>query len=384
MKIQSFWLAVAMLGMAACGDEDSPSQATSAALEAPPECVAAKPPAPRAIADEALARSIADAWIERHPADTMHWDWGPAVLAYGMLDLYEATGDRKYRKYVEDWQRHHAGTFPMIWSDTVAPAAAAARLARWSCDEALLETILRTRAYLETAPRSLNGGIGHLGVLQERHPQLWVDSLFMFGSFLMARGELYADTADWDLYAEQILIFAAELQDEGGLYRHALVNEAPWPASAVFWGRGNGWVANIVSRFLTMLPKEHPRYAAIAAMEKKFLAAVLATQDASGLWWTVVNHPGKGYLETSATALFADALRRGAELGLIDRAKAEAARHKALEAVRAKVIDVDGKATVTGTSGPTQPGGLDYYIGLPVDDDIHYGVGSVLLLLTAK
>lgn len=384
MKVHIPFFAVALLGMPACGDDDAASQATSPVLEAPAECVAAKPPAPRAIAEEALARAIADAWIERHPADTMHWDWGPAVLSYGMLDLYEATGDLKYRRYVEDWQRHHAGTFPMIWSDTVAPASAAARLARWSCEEELLETIHRTRAYLETAPRTAAGGIGHLGMLQPEHPQLWVDSLFMFGSFLMARGELYADMADWDLYAEQILIFAAELQDDGGLYRHALVNEAPWPASAVFWGRGNGWVANIVSRFLTLLPKEHPQYAAIAAMEKKFLAAVLVTQDDSGLWWTVVNHPGKGYLETSATALFADALRRGAELGLIDRAKAEAGHDKALEAVRARVVDIDGLATVAGTSGPTQPGGLEYYAGLPVDDDIHYGVGSVLLLLTAR
>lgn len=370
--------------MLSCGGEGASTSAAVQPLPEAPACVAAKPPAPRVFADETLARAIADAWIARHPADSMHWDWGPAVLAYGMLDLFEATGDAKYRRYVEEWQRHHAGTFPMIWSDTVAPAATAARLARWSCDEPLLETIQRTRAYLETAPRTRSGGIGHLGMLQPEHPQLWVDSLFMFGSFLMARGELYGATADWDLYAEQILIFATELQDEVGLYRHALVNEAPWPASPVFWGRGNGWVANIVSRFLVLLPKEHPQYAALAAMEKKFLAAVLATQDASGLWWTVVNHPGKGYLETSATALFADALRRGAELGLVERAKAEAAHDKALAALRARVVDVDGLATVIGTSGPTQPGGLDYYAGLPVDDDIHYGVGSVLLLLTAR
>lgn len=377
-------LAAVLWALSSCGGGDaSPPSTVQSTTDAPP-CVTARPPAPRALAYEALARSIADAWIERHPAESMHWDWGPAVLAYGMLDLYEATGDVKYRRYVEDWQRYHAGAFPMIWSDTVAPAAEAARLARWSCDESLLETIQRTRAFLETAPRTVNGGIGHLGMLQPEHPQLWVDSLFMFGSFLMARGELYGDTADWDLYAEQILIFAAELQDDAGLYRHALVNEEPWPASPVFWGRGNGWVANIVSRFLTLLPAAHPRYPAIAAMEKKFLAAVLATQDASGLWWTVVNHPGKGYLETSATALFADALRRGAALGLVDRAKAEAAHDKALAALRARVVDIDGLATVTGTSGPTQPGGLDYYIGLPVDDDIHYGVGSMLLLLTAK
>ncbi len=369
----------------ACGTEPAATVPLDSRISEPPACVPGNPPAPRAFAEEALAREVADAWIERHPPETMHWDWGPAVLSYGMLDLYEATGDMKYRQYVEAWQKHHAGSFPMIWSDTVAPASAAARLARWSCDGELLETIHRTWAYLHTAPRTEAGGIGHLGLLQPEAPQLWIDSLFMFGSFLMARGELYDHAPDWDLYADQILIFAAELQDEStGLFRHALVQESPWPASPVFWGRGNGWVANILSRFLSILPKDHPRYYAVAAVEKQILDGVLATQDPTGEWWTVVNHPDKGYLETSATALFADAIRRGAELGLVDAGIAAAAHGKALEGVRARIVTKDGKATVTGTSGPTQPGGLDYYAGLPVDDDIHYGVGAVLLLLTAR
>jgi unsaturated rhamnogalacturonyl hydrolase len=377
------WLIVGTLGITGCGSNVSAPQDTPSSP--PLNCEVESPPASRALAEESLARAIADAWIERHPADTMHWDWGPAVLSYGMLDLYEATGDAKYRRYVEAWQKHHAGKFPMIWSDTVAPASAAARLAAWSCDETLLKTIEVTRAYLETAPTTEAGGIGHLGILQEENPQLWVDSLFMFGSFLMARGSLY-DTAaaDWDLYAEQILIFAEELQDPSGLFRHALVHEKPFPASAVFWGRGNGWVASILSRFLLILPEEHPRYQAIADVERKLLAGVLKTQDDSGLWWTVVNHPGKGYEETSVTALFADALRRGATLGLVDKSQAADAYSKALEAVRAQVVEIDGLMTVRGTSGPTQPGGLDYYAGLPVDDDVHYGVGAVLLMLTEK
>jgi unsaturated rhamnogalacturonyl hydrolase len=385
IRMRALSAGVLLIPLLACGASDGTEIPAPQRVEADPACTIVTPPAPRALQEEALARAVADAWIERHAPESMHWDWGPAVLAYGMLDLYEATGDVKYRTYVEKWQAHHAGTFPMVYSDSVAPAASAARLAKWSCDEKLLQTIAQTSAFLVHAPRTAAGGIGHLGLLQPYEPQLWVDSLFMFGSFLMHRGELFTTPQDWDVYAEQILIFADELQDPvDGLFRHALVKEEPWPASAVYWGRGNGWVASILGRFLVMLPKEHPSWEAIAEIERKLLTAVLETQDESALWWTVVNSPGWGYTETSASALFADALLRGAKLGLVDAAVAETAFTSARAAVMDRIVEVDGLATVQGTSGPTQPGGLEYYAGLPVGDDIHYGVGAVLLMLTAR
>lgn len=368
--------------LAGCGSSESPRTAPSEAL---PACHPQPAPEPRNLEYQALAERVADAWIARHSPASMHWDWGPAVLTWALLDLHEATGEARFRDYVATWVDHHADSFPMIWSDTVAPAAAAVRLAQRDCNPRWLQVLARTDDYLRAVPRTQAGGIGHLGILQPAMPQLWVDSLFMVGSYWMSRAALFGETDSVDAFAEQIRIFADELQDPAtGLFRHALVQESHWPWNEVFWGRGNGWVASIVGRFLETLPAGHPDYAAVRAVETRLLEGLLATQDASGLWWTVINAPGEGYLETSASALFAEGLLQGARLGLVDTTRAEAAFERARDAVIARIDDPDGEPVVTGTSGPTQPGGLNYYATLPVGDDIHYGVGAVLLMLLAR
>jgi unsaturated rhamnogalacturonyl hydrolase len=379
-----FIYAAALSALAACG-ETGPLPPLSPAAAVPP-CATQAAPAPQPFADEATARAVADGWLARHTPESMHWDWGPAVLSWALLDLWEATGDERYFDFVAAWVRHHAASFPALWSDTVAPAAAATRVAARTCEPALLGVIARTDDYLRDVPRTAAGGIGHLGHLQPEMPQLWVDSLFMVGSYWMARHALFGDPADIDSYAAQIRIFGEELQNpRTGLFHHALVQERPWPWNDVFWGRGNGWVAAIVGRFLADLPADHPDHAAIVDLERRLLAGVLATQDDSGLWWTVMNAPGEGYTETSASALFAYALRRGADEGWVDPAAARAAADRARAAVLGRLTtDVDGHVVVTGTSGPTQPGGRGYYAGLPQGDDIHYGVGSVILMLTGR
>jgi unsaturated rhamnogalacturonyl hydrolase len=365
-----------------CGAGAAEPERAQAAAE--PVCVKAARPAAAHFANEVTARAVADGWIARHAPESMHWDWGPAVLAYGVLDLYERTGDERYLRYVQAWLKSHADTFPMIWSDTVAPTSAAARVARYTCDAALLTEIARAYAYLQTAPRTAHGGIGHLGILQPERPELWVDSLFMFGGLLLNRAALFEAPADLDWFTDQALIFAAELQDESGLFRHALVNERPWPASPVFWGRGNGWVANILGRLLAALPAAHPRRAELARVEGRLLAAVMGAQNTTGLWNTVLVPGGESYDETSASALFADALERGAALGVVAAPQARAAAARARAAVLAQVATVNGLAVVRGTSTATQPGGRAYYDGIPVEDDVHYGVGSVLLMLTGS
>lgn len=234
-----------LLLLSACGEEPAPAPLSPAPGH--PPCVRQDPPTPQAFADEATARAVADGWIARHTPESMHWDWGPAVLSWAMLDLYEATGDDRYRDYVTAWLRHHAASFGAVWSDTVAPAAAAARVAAWTCDPALLDAIARTDDYLRDVPRTAAGGVGHLGRVQPTMPQLWVDSLFMVGSYWMARHELFGDPADRDAYAAQIRIFADELQNRRtGLFHHALVQEHPGPgttssgaAATVGWRRSS-------------------------------------------------------------------------------------------------------------------------------------------------
>ena len=94
-----------------------------------------------------------------------------------------------------------------------------------------------------------------------------------------------------------------------------------------------------------------------------------------------MNRPGESYLETSATALFADALARAARLGIVSAAPSDRAAAMALSAVKGKIIPVEGLATVSGTSIGTSPSGFETYADIPVGDDVNYGVGAVLMAL---
>ncbi|MBI2891411.1 MAG: glycosyl hydrolase, partial [Nitrospirae bacterium] len=52
-------------------------------------------------------------------------------------------------------------------------------------------------------------------------------------------------------------------------------------------------------------------------------------------------------------------------------------------ALRARILRLDGSIMVSGTSVGTGPGSFEQYASIPQKDDIHYGVGAVLLALTS-
>lgn len=54
----------------------------------------------------------------------------------------------------------------------------------------------------------------------------------------------------------------------------------------------------------------------------------------------------------------------------------------AMAAIDGKIVlDNDGLPVVTDTSGPTGPGTFEEYAAVPLEDDIGYGAGAVILAL---
>ena len=78
--------------------------------------------------------------------------------------------------------------------------------------------------------------------------------------------------------------------------------------------------------------------------------------------------------------MFALGLARGHRAGFVD-ATALPTIQNAMDGVRMRIVDNGDGPTVTGTSGPTTVGNFDDYAGIEVEDDIHYGVGAVILAL---
>ena len=232
--------------------------------------------------------------------------------------------------------------------------------------------------YLRTAPRTEDGGISHYGRI---YLTIWVDSLFMFGMVLSRHGELDDDAESLALMSEQLGIFQEVLQDDNGLLVHADDWSEPFDTD-IYWGRGNGWVTASLADYLRILLLRGESDPVASRMFEDHVAGVLETQDApSGMWWTVMNRPGETYLETSATALFAYGMARGYRYNFLGERELGAAK-SAVEAVKGKVAtDDQGRPYVTDISGPTDVSTFEGYASVPLEDDLNYGVGAVILAL---
>lgn len=335
-------------------------------------------------AEVKLARAIADRYVAEHDPKSLAWDWGEGVLMASMVDLHRVTGEARYRDYYRAWldQRISRG-YSITSSDRCPPADTAIALDVATCEPRYREVVDDVRRYLdEAAPRTSEGGISHMGTVPGFAPQLWVDSLFMFGDFLVRAGEAYGDRRALDTFDEQLGIFAAHMQDpKTGFFTHAYAYPGTQDAG-VFWARGNGWVLASAADRLRVAQLRGEGADGVREPFRKLADAVLAAQDpATGLFWTVVNRPGETYLETSATALFAFGLARGYRAGALDDSVLPAVR-LALDGLRSRLReDETGRPIVTGVSGPTGVGTFENYARIAVVDDLHFGVGAVVLAL---
>jgi len=349
--------------------------------EEEPGCVpeaAAAQPLSGAYLDQ--ARALADSWIKRHGAAGLKWNWEEAVLLNGVLALYDATGEARYLDYARTYVEHHlkAG-YALNTSDTVAPAAAAAELYRRTCDLRYRSVIYEVYDYLTIkAPRTKEGGINHLGPLMKSIPQLWIDSLYMFGQPMLRGGRYTREPAMEQLVADQLEIFSKVLQDDGdGLYRHASINGTLVPDDDTYWARGNSWALITGAELLGDGAGSYP---GLRARFDRQAAAILGQQVAGqDLWYTVLSAKPT-YIETAGSALIVAGLARGLRRGLIDPTK-RALVDRAAAALLKTIVTRSGALTVAGTSVGTMPGSFAYYANVPQQDDVPYGVGAVLLAL---
>ena len=327
----------------------------------------------------ATATAIALRYIDNHPYEDEIWDWKSGVLMFALTELYQVTGDERLRDHYKSWLDYRIDQgYQMLWSDSCPPAITAVALLSETSTDEYQQVVDDTLEYLDvTVPRTPEGGISHNGILGSR-PSIWVDSLFMFGMVLNRWGEL-ADPARLDMESEQIQIFSQLLQDDNGFTRHA----QDWPGydESVYWARGNGWVVASLGDYLRIRVEREETDPEVEQIFRKHVKAIVGAQDAeSGMWWTVMNHPGAGYVETSGSALLAYGIARAYRYGILgDEERAVA--QKAIEGIKEKIrIDEDGPV-VTGVSLSTDPWSLEQYLNVPLGDDVSYGVGAVILAL---
>lgn len=355
-----------------------------------------------------------DAWTQKR------WEYTNGILLTGMIKVHDRLAATpvesaeksarlaRYRTYVQRFADRFVTAEGTIGygskgdaryadvpfnQDLIQPSNILYFLAAQTGEEKYRKALAETRALFARFPRTTSGTFWHK---QNYAYQTWLDGLYMSEPFLAHYGATVAGdpedrAACFDTATQQLALTAEKTRRESSksLLVHAWldrpgldaalargdanVTQPPWRwdapqtgQSPEIWGRALGWYIMALVDVLADLPPDHPQKSALAAILTTLAAGLEAYQDpATGLWYEVVDKAPRpdgtyadNFLETSGSAMFVYALRRGADLGLLDAHFREVAA-RGFEGVRSKVT-VDA-TTVTVRDAMAGMGVQDSY-----------------------
>jgi unsaturated rhamnogalacturonyl hydrolase len=330
---------------------------------------------------------VADRLIST-PVESYPFNWGEGVQMMGLMRAAASTGNPRYTDYVENWARiweaRNRETLLNI-GETISPLTRRGYCGHWSPASAILYlySLRRDAAHLKLArdvagfirsgaERSPEGALGHW---QGSH-QLWVDTLFMACPLLAGLGRLDKRPEYIDDAAGQIILHARHLQHaQTGLFFH-MWDWQTGRLSEGFWGRGNGWVLMSIADTIEVMRRNHPRYGELAAIAARLAKGIQSTQNAAGLWHTILDDP-RSYEEASATAMFTYGLLKLSRLGVLPRSLNSTAL-RGWNGINERFVK-DGQ--VLGVSAGTDPRGRDAYRTIALGRQT-WGTGAFLLAAT--
>ena len=276
--------------------------------------------------------------MKRYDPASLKWMWGEALLMHSFGLLEGQNKDIDYTSYIKDYvDAHIKKGYRVDQSDTLAPALAAYYLYKQDPKEEYKVIIDKAINYIFNAPKVIENMPNHLGHSLEGkfYPKsIWVDSIMMYGVFT----SLYAKENDHKELMEfaktQPMFFAKYIQDnEEKLFYHCYWTKAKhtYPKKKIFWGRGNGWVIAGLPMLLDNITDGEEKDLALKILQETS-EALIQYQREDGWFETVMNKPGKTYIESSATALIAGGWLHGVRKGYLEK-KYEALAIKSLKAV---------------------------------------------------
>lgn len=200
--------------------------------------------------------------------------------------------------------------------------------------------------------------------------QVWLDGIFMGLPFRTltapitlstrnARSTQKAITAIYDDAVNQLKItYNRTLDPKTGLNRHAYdeTRKTFWAdketgLSQHCWGRAQGWYTMALIEVLDALPENYARRSEVLDLLQKDFDAILKWQDEkSGLWYQVMDSPGKegNYLESTCSSMFTYALLKAYRKGYVNE-KYRDAGLKAYKGIIKNFIKVHPDKTISLT-----------------------------------
>ncbi len=333
------------------------------------------------------------------PPSKFNWNWMKASLLYTMVKQYDNNKDTEQKKIYFDFvqsamdknYKRANGKIP----NAVASGLGMAFLFRVTKEEKYKKACDKIFTDYLKIKRTKEGAVTHL----RAHKELWDDTIFMIGQFLL---EMYKATNDekyLDELYNQISLHRDKLRDENsGLWVHgydeqmkghfSLAGQMNWAnkttgKSAEVWGRGNGWVVVTISDVLETMPKTNPNWNILASYLKEMITNLPELQNKeNGHWYQlpVRNTEPKNYIESSSTAMFAYGITKAISLGIVTDDAYEKSIDLAYKGLRNYSIQpvAENYITTKNVCIGTCIGDMKYYLNRKVKNEKPYSIGMFI------
>jgi unsaturated rhamnogalacturonyl hydrolase len=331
------------------------------------------------------------------PPSKYQWKWQKAALLNTMVKEYDrGPADKKklYLEYIKKAMDKTAVRANGKVPNAVASGLGMAFLARETGDKKYMEISEKIFSDYLKIKRTKEGGVSHL----RKNVELWDDTIFMIGEFLI---EMYRATGDEkyiDELAKQISIHREKLQDkQWGLWVHGwdsdnrshctFCGQMFWPdkdtrRSAEIWGRGNGWIVVTLSDALRALPKKHKYYDEFSGYLTEMISRLPEIQDKDyGHWYQLPVRiaESQNFIESSCTAMFAYGIQTAIKLGLVSDPSFQQSVDLAYQGLRRYSIHPTGKyITTMNVCKGTCIGDKKYYLKRRVAQGKPFGIGMFI------
>ncbi|WP_214627768.1 glycoside hydrolase family 88/105 protein [Paenibacillus agaridevorans] len=309
------------------------------------------------------------------------WDWGQGVAWVGMMAANEWLNDPLIDAAVQEFViKHMEDGLPPITVNSTIPYLLMIQLYRKTGEQTYLRHVIAAADYcMNEADRTSDGLWVHTTLHFDFPQEVWVDTMFMAGLFLMKVSEVTGNSAYAKEAAFQINGHVQALYDEEhSLFYHAIRAEEQRPISDVHWGRGTSWATIIMIEALTAGILEQAAHESVKEIFKAHTEKLVQLQDITGLWHTVLDQE-QTYLESSCSAGFAYAILRGLKANLLEGSHYEQAVERTFTAF-GHYIDGGGRLFSCSAGTAAHPH-ADLYIAIPNSYIQPWGQGLALLFI---
>lgn len=358
------------------------------------------------ITQDKISAFLADFFKDLSYVRKEQWNYEDACILLAAIQLYNATEDGKYQKYVLNYLENYIEPDGNIKTykkkdynlDNLAMGRVVIFAYEQTKEERYFKAIHNLLKQIQEQPRTKSGNFWHKKIYPN---QIWLDGLFMAQPFYMAYETKFGVHENYkDIVMQFNNVKKLMFDEKDGLYYHGIdeSKEVFWAdartgRSKNFWLRSIAWF--LMAIIDTMEEISNPMdesYCTLAAIYEESIRGILNYRDKnSGMFYQLVNLPEVqgNYLETSGTVMIAASILKACQMKVIPIEEYSAIGEDILRAIiDEKLVMIEDKLILKDTCkvaglGPTdnirRDGSIEYYLSEPIENNDLKGVAALFM-----